>query len=287
MDPVALALVLGAAMAHATWNLQAKRAGGGAPFVWLYTAVGVVAWAPAALVELLVTHDAISGAAFGFMLGSGVLHTAYFLALQRAYAHADLSVVYPLARGTGPLGATILAVLVLGEHPTGLALAGAGIIVVAVLGLAWAPLTAGARGHDRLGLFFALLTGGTIAIYTVWDKHGVSALHAPPIAYFWVTIAAQCALLAPLAARRRAAVGALWRTQRGPAVSVGLLAPLAYVLVLFALRLAPVAYVAPAREAGIVLGAAFGTRVLGEGDAVRRTLAAAAIVAGIAALALA
>lgn len=282
MDPAALALVLAAAVAHATWNLQAKRAGGGAAFVWLYTAVGLVAWSVPAAVDGLVAGGT-SAAAVAFMAGSGVLHTAYFVALQRGYARGDLSVVYPLARGTGPLGATVLAIVVLGERPTALALAGAGVIVVAVLALVHRP---GRRREDRGAIAWALATGAAIAVYTVWDKHGVDALDAPPILYFWGAIAVQSLLLLPVALRDRSAVRALWRTQRGPALSVGILAPLAYVLVLFALRLAPVAYVAPAREAGIVLGAVFGTRLLGEGDARRRVAAAGAIVAGIAALAL-
>jgi drug/metabolite transporter (DMT)-like permease len=284
MDPGALALLLGAAVAHAVWNLQAKRAGGGAAFVWLYTVVGLVAWAVPAAVDGIVSHGA-GAAAVGFMLGSGVLHTVYFLALQRAYGAGDLSVVYPLARGTGPLGATVLAILVLGERPTALALAGAGLIVVAVLTLV--PRSGPGAGRERrAGMAWALLTGVTIALYTVWDKHGVDALDAPPVLYFWVAMAFQSLLLAPVALRARGRLRPLWRAHRSEALSVGLLAPLAYVMVLFALRLAPVSYVAPAREAGIVLGAVFGARLLGEGDARRRIGAAVAIVAGIAALAL-
>jgi drug/metabolite transporter (DMT)-like permease len=283
MDPGALALLLGAAVAHATWNLQAKRAGGGAAFVWLYTAAALVMWTiPAALDGVL--SGGASAAAVGFMLGSGVLHTIYFVALQRGYGRGDLSIVYPLARGTGPLGATILAILVLGEHPTALALAGAGIIVVAVLTLIRRP-EGGWDADSRAAIGWALLTGATIAVYTVWDAHGVNALNAPPVMYFWVTMAFQGLLLSPVALRERRQIATLWRTRRSPVLSVGLLAPLAYVMVLFALRLAPVAYVAPAREAGIVLGAVFGTRVLGEGEGGRRIVAAAAIVAGIAALA--
>jgi drug/metabolite transporter (DMT)-like permease len=284
MDPAALALVLGAAVAHATWNLQAKRAGGGAAFVWLYTAAALVLWTIPAAVDGVLSGGA-SAAAVGFMLGSGVLHTVYFVALQRGYGRGDLSVVYPLARGTGPLGATLLAIVVLGEHPTTVALIGAAVIVLAVLTLVRRP-AGGWDADSRAAIGWALLTGASIAAYTVWDAHGVGDLDAPPVLYFWVTMAFQCMLLTPVAVRERAEVAHLWRTRRGPVISVGVLAPLAYVMVLFALRLAPVAYVAPAREAGIVLGAVFGTRLLGEGDARRRTIAAAAIVAGIAALAI-
>ena len=175
--------------------------------------------------------------------------------------------------------------MVLGEHPSALALAGAGVIVLAVLTLVRRP-EGGWDADGRAAIGWALLTGASIAVYTVWDAHGVAALDAPPVLYFWVTMAFQSLLLAPVAIRQRREVATLWRTRRGPVLSVGLLAPLAYVMVLFALRLAPVAYVAPAREAGIVLGAVFGTRLLGEGGGRRRILAAAAIVGGIAALAI-
>jgi drug/metabolite transporter (DMT)-like permease len=283
MSSEALLFVLCAALAHAAWNLQAKRAGGGAPFVWAYTLAGLVLWAPFAALDAIVGSGTVSGAAVAFMLGSGVLHSAYFLALQRGYRHGDLSVVYPLARGTGPLGATIGAIVVLGERPSPLALAGAGLIIVAVLGLGGDPRRL--AGSSRSAAGFALLTGALIAVYTLWDAHGVTALGAPPVLYFWVAALVQGALLAPLARRRPGEARRAWREHRPEVLSVAVLSPLAYVLVLFALRLAPVFYVAPAREASIVVAAALGTRLLGEGDARRRMVAASAIVVGIAALA--
>lgn len=269
-----------AAGAHAGWNLLAKTATGGAAFVWLGVVSGVVIWAPALVVALFVAPGELGPEGLLFMAGSGVLHAIYFVLLQRGYRHGDLSLVYPLARGTGPLLATIAAILVLDERPSALALAGAAIIVLAVL-----SLTRGSAEHDREAIVFALLTGVSIAGYTLWDKHAVGTLDVSPVVYFFGTQVVNAAVLSPYVLSRRDLLADTWRDSRRQALGVGLLAPLAYVLVLFALAEAPVSYVAPAREVSILIAAALGATMLSEGDVKGRLAAAAAIVAGIAALA--
>ena len=214
------------------------------------------------------------------MAGSGVLHAAYFVLLQRGYRDGDLSLVYPLARGTGPLLATLAAIALLGERPSALALAGAAIIVGAVFSLCRRP----GRGA-RPAVVFALLTGVAIAAYTLWDKQAVGPQDVSPVAYYWGTMIATAALLSPVVWHRAAEVGRVWRANRRQALGVAVLSPLAYILVLFALAEAPVSYVAPARELSILIAAAAGAALLDEGDTRRRLLAAAAIVAGVAALA--
>jgi drug/metabolite transporter (DMT)-like permease len=265
--------VLVAAGAHATWNLLAKRATGGPELIWLYGAVSVVLWAPVAAVDLAV-EGGITWAGLGFMFGSAILHIGYYGALQRGYAHGELSVVYPLARGIGPLLSVTAAILFLGERPGTLGLIGGLLIVVAVLALA-----VGATA----GIGYAIATGTFIAAYTVWDAHAVDALNQPPAVYFWVSGVFMALLLTPLAHGVREA----WRTQRTAVLGVGALSPLAYVLVLFALTRAPVSLVAPVRESSVVVGALLGARVLGEGHLARRIVAASAIAIGIAALAIA
>lgn len=270
-----------AAGAHAGWNLLAKTATGGAAFVWLGVVSGVVIWAPALVLALVVAPGEMGAEGVAFMAGSGVLHAIYFVLLQRGYRHGDLSLVYPLARGTGPLLATVAAILLLDERPSALALAGAAIIVLAVL-----SLTRGGAEHDREAIAFALLTGVSIAGYTLWDKHAVGELDLSPVVYFFGTQVVNALVLSPFVLSHRDVLAESWRTSRRQALGVGLLSPLAYVLVLFALAEAPVSYVAPAREVSILIAAALGATVLSEGDVTARLGAAAAIVAGIAALAL-
>jgi drug/metabolite transporter (DMT)-like permease len=271
-----LILVLASACAHAGWNFLAKGAEGGAAFVWLATVAATVLYAPT-----LATGITLDRGATVLMAGSGALHALYFVLLQRGYASGDLSLVYPLARGTGPLLSTALAIAVLGERPGIVALVGAALIVTAVLSLGARP---GGSSSSEATLF-ALLTGVTIAAYTLWDKQAVDEHELSPITYFWGTNAVNALLLTPFALRSRTRLSRAWTTSLGRAAGVGLLSPLAYVLVLFALAEAPVSYVAPARETSILLATLLGVTVLGEGDGRRRAIAAAGIVAGITALA--
>jgi uncharacterized membrane protein len=272
-----LGLVLSAAGAHAGWNLIAKRTGGGLAFVWLCAVADVALYAPAALLQLLLGSGAVSWAGVGFMAGSGLLHGGYFSALQQGYAEGDLSLVYPLARGTGPLLSVIAAIVILGNRASAPALVGAGLIVAAIL-----SLTRGARreGAGR-AILLAILTGAFIAAYTVWDAHAVTALHQPVIVYFWGAEVTRVLLLTPLALRRRSNVRLTWQAQKRSVRGVALLAPAAYILVLLALTRASVVFVAPAREISIVFGIFLGANILGEGRVVQRTVAAVAILGGI------
>jgi drug/metabolite transporter (DMT)-like permease len=244
--------------------------------------VAVVTYAPAAALQLLLGDKSISSAGVAFMAGSGCLHSAYFTTLQRGYAVGDLSVVYPLARGTGPALSVLLAIVILGERPGPIALVGAALIVAAVLSLAFS----GHRTPTRASIVFALLTGTTIAAYTLWDAHAVTALAQPTIAYYWGSEVTRALILATPALRDRSGLRTALRYDRRAILAVGLLSPLAYILVLVALTLAPVSVVAPGREASIVIAALLGTRVLDEGEPARRVVAAVAILAGIACLAL-
>jgi drug/metabolite transporter (DMT)-like permease len=271
-----LALVIGAAFAHAGWNFLAKGAAGGVGFVWLASAAATVLWLP---VLLFADAADVTWEALGLMAGSGALHALYFAFLQRGYATGDLSLVYPLARGTGPLLSTTAAIVVLGERPSLLAVAGAAIVVGAVFSLV-------ARPGLGAGMLFALLTGVTIASYTLWDKHAVDGAGLDPLVYYWGTNAFNLLLLSAWVARRSGGVRPAWERSRWRAVGVGVLSPLAYVMILYALARAPVSYVAPARETSILIGTLLGTTVLAEGDGTRRLLAAGGIVVGVAALAL-
>src|SRR3954453_18109005 len=221
-----LALVLAAAFAHAGWNFLAKGAEGGAQFVWLCAALGTLIWAPALAGALAVQPGELDWAAVGLMAGSGALHALYFVLLQRGYAEGDLSLVYPLARGTGPLLSGAAAIAFLGERPSTLALTGSLIIVAAVFSLV-------GRGGSREAIGFALMTGATIAAYTLWDKHAVGSAALSPIVYNWGTQLTVVLLLTPRVLSRPADLRAVWSASRGRAAVVGVLSSLAYVLVLY------------------------------------------------------
>lgn len=287
MTLFALGLVLAAGFLHASWNLLAKRAGEGGPaFVWLCTALSILVFVPFAVAILLWEGAHVGALGLLFMFGTGALHTGYFLSLQEGYRVGDLSVVYPLARGSGPLLASATAVVLFGERPGPVAVVGILLIVGGVFLLAWEPRD----GRDsikgkRLGVTFGLLTGVFIAGYTLWDKYAVSDLLLSPILYYWASLLVQAVLLGPLILRRKEALRYSWRAHRLEAFGVAVLSPLAYVLVLTALVLAPVSHVAPAREIGILIGTAMGGRLFAEGGIRRRMFASGLMIVGIAALA--
>ncbi len=285
MTLFALVLVLAAAVMHATWNLLAKRAGGGAAFVWLFGALSSVIYAPLAAAVVLLQRPTLGAVELQFMAGSAILHLAYFLMLQQGYRVGDLSLVYPLARGTGPLLSTTAAIALFGERPTPLALAGALLIAGSVFIFAGGPGWRRGAGAGS-AVAYGLLTGGIIAVYTLWDKQAVSVVLILPLLLDWAANLGRALLLTPLALRRLDAVRAAWRDHWREALGVAVLTPLSYILVLTALVSTPVSYVAPAREISILIGAVLGARLLAEGDVRRRLIAAGAMVAGVVALAL-
>ena len=126
-----------------------------------------------------------------------------------------------------------------------------------------------------------MLTGAAIAAYTLWDKHAVGAVALSPVVYYWGTNLANAALLSPIALHHRDGLRRAWTSSRARAAGVGLLSPLAYVLILYALARAPVSSVAPARESSIVVGTLLGALVLHERDIGRRLVAAGAILVGV------
>jgi drug/metabolite transporter (DMT)-like permease len=288
MTGSALSLVLVAAVTHAVWNLAAKRvSAGGARFVHLYYTVSALACAPLAAVPLL---SGVYEPEPRWLLVAAVtaaLHVGYGIVLQRGYAVGDMSVVYPLARGTGPLLAVFAAVVLLDERPGWFGLAGAVLVVAGVLLIGSGSAPSGDTRARRAGILYGLLTGAVIAGYTVWDAHAVTGLAVPPLVYFSAAAVLQSLFLTPVALRDPAATTALWRAHRREVLVVGLLSPVAYLLVLFAMRLAPVSLVAPARELSIVLGGFAAWRILGEAHAFRRLAGSLVVLGGITMIALA
>jgi drug/metabolite transporter (DMT)-like permease len=280
----ALILILAAAFVHASWNLLNKRASGHVTFTWLVAVLSAIFYTPVALAVIFVTHLEIGVVELGLMAGSAALHSAYFILLNQGYRIGDLSLVYPLARGTGPLLSTIAAILLLGERPSALALAGALLIICGVVVITGSPKSL--RGSVKTAVLYAAVTGLFIAAYTLWDKQAVSRFAVPPLILDWGSNLGRTIFLTSLPARYPRETRVEWREHRFEAIGVAVLAPLSYILVLTAMQFTPVSYVAPAREISILIGTAMGTRLLAEGDGPRRLIAASAMVLGVVALAI-
>lgn len=284
MTAFALALVLLAAVTHASWNVYAKFAAASRHFVWLFSAGSVLIYGPVVLALVLVERPVFEARHWWALAATSVLHLSYSLALQRGYRASDLSVVYPIARGTGPLLSFIGAAWLLGEVPTAQSVMGLVLIVGGIL------LVAGLVGHHErkpgVGVLYGLLTGTFIAAYTLNDGYAVKVLLISPFVIDFTGNLFRMVVLAPRAWRDRAEVAREARLYRRPVIVVSVLGPLGYILVLFAMRLAPISHVAPARELSTLVGAWVGSRMLRESSGPWRIAGAALIVAGVISLAM-
>ena len=289
----ALGLVLMAALLHATWNLAAKRAGGDHRFSFIAAAMVSVGWLPVVLWTGLGEVLQWSAWVWACVAASAVLHLVYFIVLLHGYRVSELTVVYPVARGSGPLLTVLGAALWLHEPlsltgGTGALLVCAGVFVIAGgPGLLRKAQEPAARARVLAGIRWGALTGAFIAGYTLIDGYAVKVLLVGPIVLDYLGNVLRLPFLAPAALRDRAALVQAWRTQWRHALVVAALGPLAYVLVLYAVKMAPLSHVAPARELSMLFAALLGGQLLGEGDRWLRLAGAACIAAGVVTLALA
>ena len=278
----ALLLLLGAAVLHGVWNLMLKREGGRTDVALGALAVGALLAAPAFLVYP-VRDVPLEG--WLLVLLSALFETGYFLALSAAYRIGDLSLVYPLARGTAPIVVAPLAVLLLGERPSVQGVAGIALVVLGIFASHVAHLRAGAASPEtRRAIGLALVTGLMTAGYSLVNKVGVSLV---PVPIYSGSVFAVNVVLFALVLRRRGVPLPIGRDARwGPMAAIGASMMTTYMAIMLAMTLAPVSYVVAAREVSIVFGAALGALVLRERHPLSRVVGAVIIFAGLALMAL-
>ena len=288
----ALALVVLAGFIHASWNIAAKKADGDVRFVAFTALVLMVFWAPVGVWVGWQQVPLWGAMEWALVLASALIHVGYFIVLLRGYKKADLTVVYPLARGSGPLLSSMVAIVFLGEQISALGLAGILGVVGGVFLIAGGPGLWKAA-HDplqqarvRTGIFYGASTGLFIASYTVIDGYAVKVALMSPILVDYVGNLLRLVVLLPTLLRERPVVAQMWREQRRYALIVGIFSPVSYVLVLYAMQVAPLSHVAPAREVSMLFAALLGGHLLGEKDRGPRILGAALIAMGVMALGL-
>lgn len=288
----AFALVVLAGLIHASWNIAAKKADGDARFAFQSSAFMALIWAPLGLWLGWREVPSWGLREWAFIGVSGLLHVLYYVVLLRGYRRSDLTVVYPLARGTGPLLSSVAAVLLLGEQLSLLGVAGIAGVVLGVFLIAGGPRLARRRADAqqqarvRKGMQYGVLTGLFIACYTVVDGYAVKVLLLSPILLDYMSNFVRIVLLAPAALRDRVETARLWRLQWKYALLVAAISPISYVLVLYAMQQAPLSHVAPAREVSMLFAALIGGHLLREGDRLMRLLGALFIAFGVVGLAL-
>lgn len=285
MTNLAILLVLSSAFTHALWNFVAKRAIGGISFIWLFGVMEVILYFPILLFIVAQGGINIGLTEWLMIIGSAILHLAYFVALTRGYQVADLSIVYPFSRGIGPLLSTIAAVIILSERPSSLAIFGTILITLGIIGLTGDPRKIRGKNIGR-GLLWAGLTGIAIAGYTIWDSHAVSVVKLSPFIFQWGLTSVRLVILTPIALRQWDNVKIAWTQDKWKATGVAVLSSLSYILMLFALSFSQVSYVAPLRSISILIGVVMGAFLLKEGDLRKRFGAAGIMVIGAIALGL-
>ena len=289
MNVLPLGLMLLSASFHATWNLLLKRSDNQEAFVLGIVVSGSVMFVPLGIVLFWLYPADPSG--YLFALVSTGFQSFYFVMLSRAYSKGDLSLIYPVARGIGPMLVPVLAVPILGETVAWPAVVGIVLIVGGIYVVSWwgrfrQIIAKPSRLLRERSVGFAVLAGMAIAGYSLVDKRGVE--HVQPFLYMYIQTVGGAIALAPYVVRRHglASVGLEWRTNTRAVLAAGLLVFVAYGLALTAFSLAQVSYMAPARESGIVIGVLLGVFVLKESFGKGRILGSGFIVGGLALIAL-
>jgi len=285
-----IGLLVCAGLLHSLGNLLAKRGEDTLAFLWLVLATVAAVGLIPTLIFVTISSSPLPAVGWALVALSGALEALYYFLLGRAYQSGDFSLVYPLARGSSPLFATLIALGLRGERPSWVGAAGILLIVCGIYvlhvpafdrkGLA-APLVALRGGISRL----ALLIGLVIASYSVVDKVGVS--YTNPLLYLYLILAVASLLLAPyMLVARQAQVRSEWSRHELRIVMTAVFFVAAYLLVLFALRTTQVGYVASVREVSVVFAAALGSVLLREPFAEKKILGSLLIFAGILSIAL-
>ncbi|MDA1090766.1 MAG: EamA family transporter [Proteobacteria bacterium] len=273
MDPFVFSLVLLAAILHASWNALLKK--GNDP--WTRLALSNFAGMAIGLV-LLPFVEFPNAEAWPFILGSTAVHQAYYITVCLQYRYGDLSHVYPISRGSAPLLVAVGAYLFVGETLPPLGVVAVVVISAAIISLTFS--TAWKPGEGK-GVLFAMLTGGSIAMYSVIDGLGGRAANdvAGYIAYLFFIDAIPFGLLVWY--MRRHDLSMALKTNWKTAILTGALAFPAYGLVIWAMSISPLTYVSALRETSVILAVLIGTRLMGEPFGARRILAATGVAIGV------
>jgi len=284
MSGLALGMILVAAFLHASWNYLAKKSSNKMAFIWWAILFSNIIFLP----MFIYFWPTVTISPVGWMCiaATGILHAFYFWFMGAAYERGDLSLVYPLSRGSGPLFVPILAVILMHEQLSFLGVFG---IILVIFGIYVIHLRSfsvqsflepflSMRGSASL---WALCTGGAIAGYSLVDKVGVTLVY-PPV-YIYLMFVITLLLLSPFVfARNRMYLKKEWEINKLNIIIVGFLDLFTYLLVLFALRISKVSYVAAAREVSIVFSAFLGIMLLQEKNASQKFAGAVLISLGVA-----
>ena len=284
MNAIALALVLFAAVLHASWNFVSKKSGGGSSFVLLYETFAFLIYMPLLYLVDFKRLLSLPLELWLLIILSAVLHVIYTIVLQTGYRKADYSVVYPTARGTGPAFTVLVAVFLFGEKLAPLGFAGIVCVLLGIVLLAMPGKDKQLKSSLSEGLFWGVLTGVFIASYSSLDGFAIHLIGLPPLMYYVPGMAVRLLLLGPGILSKKSGresfkedIKKRWKYAH----------PASYLLVLFALLYAPLAYVAPTREVSMMLALFIGAKAPHEKVTPLKTAGVLAMMTGVVLISLA
>ncbi len=283
MSGLALAIVIVAAFLHASWNFLAKKSKKKMAFIWWFLLIATLVYLPMFLYYW--PRQTVSLAGWACIVATGILHALYFWFMGGAYERGDLSLVYPLSRGSGPLFVPILAIIFLQEQLSFAGIVGISLVILGIYSIHLKSFSVVSflepfRALRGSASVWALCTGGTIAGYSLVDKVGVGLVY-PPV-YIYLMFVISLLLLSPyVLLAQRDALKLEWLVNKWPVLIDGFLVLLTYLMILFAFRLSKVSYVVAAREVSIVFSAFLGIIWLKEKHASQKIVGAALIALGV------
>lgn len=283
-------LVLLSASLHVLWNTLVKQSEDKPSFAVLTTLMATLALVPVFIASRVVQPGPLSPAAWSWAALSGLLEALYVVLLFGAYGRADLSVVYPLSRGVAPLVTLVLGGRLLGDWVSPLQGAAVFTIVAGVASVGLSSRDPARQAPNRSGLLLSLGTGCMIAGYHLVDRRAMTMAAAPnPLEYLFLVqlfMSALVTLWFGLCLRRGRELLSEWMTNRGGVLIVGVCIPVAYFLIVLALRYGNVTHVTAGRNIGIVLSTVVGLLFLKERVGWGRIVGSLLILAGVVALVL-
>ncbi len=288
MSGIALSVVLASAFLHAGWNYLLKKSERKIVFIWWFLLMSAIIYLPVFI--FYYPHVSIPPAGWLCIVATGIIHGIYFWCMGGAYQRGDLSLVYPLARGSGPLFVPILAVILLQEEISPLGVMGilliiGGIYCIHLRSFSGSAFLAPFRALQGGASLWALFTGLAIAFYSLVDKVGVGLVY-PPV-YIYLMLLITWLMITPwILIRERHFLLTEWQRRKGSIVVVGFLSGFTYLMILFALRISKVSYVAAVREVSIVLSSYYGVVLLGEKHGAQKLLGTLLITMGVVAIGL-
>ncbi len=272
MPLIPFLLTIIAALLHALWNFAAKKASGNLGIIWIGLLIATMLLIP--FLFILSPDEILAREAIPFVVATGVIHALYFFSLAKAYEYGDISVVYPIARGSAIAGTAVAACLLLQEKISLLGATGILLIGIGVLLLGFKNI------RQRRGIFFSIATAALIVSYSINDKLGVGILH--PVAYiFWLTSLTTIFLFPYIIIKRKADFTGTSDKIIKYALIIGPGSIATYLIILFVFQMTQVSYVVAVRESAVAIGALLGMVFLKEEISPQKMFSIAVIVIGM------